>query len=114
MAARISATAALTERLVLANLSCKRDVFYRFYAAPIAENFLWFSLMLKDRYHGDMRRIRAYINANRDVLRYVSRPTLKVAAWLIRVFGYTLGAKLFWLLSGAKGFMKKLLKRGNG
>lgn len=109
-----SATAALTERLVLANLSCKRDVFYRFYAAPIAENFLWFSLMLKDRYHGDMRRICAYINANRDVLRYVSRPTLKVAARLIRVFGYTLGAKLFWLLSGAKGHMKKLLKRGNG
>lgn len=106
-----SITACLTERKVLDSLRVKAEAFHRIGAAPLADNYAWVVMTLKDHYNGDMTQIDKFVRDNWDVMEHTASPAIRLGCRFIRLFGCLRGAKCFWFMANAKRRLTQLLHK---
>ena len=97
-----SFTSSLSLRKAKDNVMIKTETFRRYPTAAVANDYAWYVLMAS-RAKGQLwKELLVLIKENRDILSYVSQGTLKIAVVLIRLLGFPLGTKCFWILADMK------------
>lgn len=104
-----SVTQSLSERSILDNLRCTREIYERYPVSAVANNYIWFALTLDKRYSGDLAQISASIEQNLAILKMGSGAAIKLGALLIRLFGYVRGRRLLWIAMNTKERLKGFL-----
>lgn len=104
-----SATAALTSKKLLDNLTSKAEVFRAFPVAALANVYGDNALLVAGLPKAQARQAMAVLRANRDIWDYVSQTPLKFGARLVALFGDYEGARVYRFV---RGLSRRLRGRG--
>ena len=93
-----SATAKITEKKIMDNLTTKAHYFRRYCVAAMANLYADNALLVAGLSKKEASQVLPYLKENRDIWNYVSQPPLKLGRILVMFFGDYGGAVLYHML----------------
>jgi len=93
-----SATATVTEKKLMDNLTTKAAFFRRYPTASMANLYANNALLVSQLTKQELSQVKPYLKANRDIWHHVSEPPLKLGRILVACFGDYRGVAVYHLI----------------
>lgn len=102
-----SATAGITEKKLMDNLTTKAMYFQKYPVSALANIYATNALLVAELKKEDCVQARAFLKENRKIWDYVSQPPLKLGRVLVKCFGDYGGTKIYRLIRSAAHLLRK-------
>lgn len=102
-----SATAGITEKKLMDNLTTKAMYFQKYPVRALANIYATNALLVAELKKEDCVQARAFLKENRKIWDHVSQPPLKLGRILVKCFGDYGGTKIYRLIRSAAHLLRK-------